>query len=90
MVGFFFIMLKLCCTYLFLFSKSEDYPCYILKDYIVGADGAKRGMGQEEWAALADFQNEMQENKNIETTVFTTLGVCATLYFIFFSLLTIL
>lgn len=58
-----------------LYSQSEDYPCYILKDFIIGLDGNKRGMGQEEWAALADFQNEMQENKNIETTVFTTLGV---------------
>jgi len=41
-------------------------------------------MGQEEWRVLADFDNAMQEDFTIKTSICTTLAVCISS--LFFSL----
>jgi hypothetical protein len=60
-----------------VYSDGVDYPCYIIKDKIFSPFlQADRIIGQQEWTALADLENHMQNEMKISTSMFTTLAVC--------------
>jgi hypothetical protein len=59
-----------------VYSDGVDYPCYIIKDKIFSLSlQADRTIGQQEWAALIDLENHMQDEMKISTSMFTILAV---------------
>jgi len=57
-------------------SAALSYPAFVFKSHVATGPTSFRLMSKEEWTLLADFDNEMQDNKHLKTSLFSILSVC--------------